>query len=390
MTEGAAPPERSPFADLPAELVEEILDQTASAARDLLASFREIGDGRESFRATLEESGLLLDEESLGAPPPPTACAADGAFAIERLLATDLAVAAAIAVEGLAPPSGERHWELPCCGCFVAAEPHVEGTAAVLRATMLGEELRLLADAPHELAMLGATMTLPMACFAAALARAPELPQLRCAREFVDKCPSYLEAYLRVLRSERGSFAALPPQSIRREVGRRLGWPASRDDRGMLAILLEPGELTRPCPIEQPPDRDGGPAWRLDSRRLLPEAAREVDALAAEILPALEALEVFHYKPRAWQPAVRVEISGAAAADPDRLAAVVRGLAHQMEAPAMLEPFPVHLADRAVKALAGALPAFRQATTQRVSESFEGDAGAMFHALHGYRSEAGR
>jgi hypothetical protein len=56
----------------------------------------------------------------------------------------------------------------------------------------------------------------------------------------------------------------------------------------------------------------------------------------------------------------------------------------------MLEPYPVYLADRTAKALARAVPAFRQVTTQRVSEKYQGDIGEVFLAMHGYRSEAGR
>jgi hypothetical protein len=56
----------------------------------------------------------------------------------------------------------------------------------------------------------------------------------------------------------------------------------------------------------------------------------------------------------------------------------------------MLEPYPIYLADRTVKAVARAIPAFRQVTTQRISEHYEGDIGEVFFAMHGYRSEAGR
>ncbi len=56
----------------------------------------------------------------------------------------------------------------------------------------------------------------------------------------------------------------------------------------------------------------------------------------------------------------------------------------------MLEPYPIYLADRTAKALARAIPAFRQVTTQRISEGYEGDVGEVFFAVHGYRTESGR
>ena len=56
----------------------------------------------------------------------------------------------------------------------------------------------------------------------------------------------------------------------------------------------------------------------------------------------------------------------------------------------MLEPYPIYLADRMARALARALPAFRQVMTQKISERYGGDIGEVFFAMHNYRSESGR
>ena len=55
----------------------------------------------------------------------------------------------------------------------------------------------------------------------------------------------------------------------------------------------------------------------------------------------------------------------------------------------MLEPYPIYLADRTVKALARAIPTFRQVATQRISELYDGEIGDVFFAMHGYRTESG-
>jgi hypothetical protein len=85
-----------------------------------------------------------------------------------------------------------------------------------------------------------------------------------------------------------------------------------------------------------------------------------------------------------------VEVGEAVGLHHHRLAIVVQGLKHQCATASMLEPYPVYLADRTVKALARAMPAFRQVTTQRISENYEGDIGEVFFAMHGYRSDTGR
>ena len=169
-----------------------------------------------------------------------------------------------------------------------------------------------------------------------------------------------------------------------------MGWPESYDDRGMLTMLLNPGELTKPRQLEHPRDSRGDITWHLNTGRLPAELKREATELANEIVSALGPLRVFYYKPQEWLPALRIEVSEGVAMNSYRLATVVQGIKLQTATPSMLEPYPIYLADRTVKALSRALPTFRQITTQRISEKYEGDIGEVFFAMHGYRSEGGR
>lgn len=384
--------DQAPFSDLPAALVEEVLGHTTAVADGLLTSFQRIRTDRAALREQLIDSGLVISESSLGYPPLPTTCAADGSYAIERLLTTDLAAAAAVAVEGLTPPSEKRHWDLPRHKAFITAEPHQEDTATVLRAVMLGEELQLATSAPHDLVMIDGTVTLPVIYFNQALNKAPDTPALRCATEFLQHCPAYLASFLTLLSSERSdkNYIALPKYSTRSEIGRALGWPPSHDDRGMLTLLLNAGELTKPMPLEHPRDTQGNVTWHLNTRNLPSELRTQCSSLADEILSALNTVHVLYYKPHDWLPALRIEAAESITANTHRLATVVQGLKHQSATPSMLEPYPIYLADRTVKALARAVPAFRQVATQHISEKYEGDISDVFFAMHGYRSDAGR
>lgn len=378
---------RTPFADLPAALVEEILEQTTEVSDLLLGTFRQVKADRVAYRQSLVDRGLIVHESALGYPASPTTCAADGSYAIERLLTTDLVAAAAVAVEGLTPPSEKRHWEQPRHSTFVAAEVHHAETATVLRAVMLGRELEMVSRAPHDLVMIDGTFTLPIIYFNQALSQAPATPALNCSQEFVAHCSEYLEAYRIVLRSERSdkNYVGLPKYSTRREIGRALGWPGEHDDRGFLTLLLQAGELTKPVRLEQPEQQ-----WHLYPSNVLPQEVREhLDGIAAEITSRLQQVHVFYYKPHGWLPALRVEVAQEVALNNYRLASVIKGLKDQCATASMLEPYPLYLADRTVKALAKAIPAFRQITTQRISEKYEGDLAEVFFAMHGYRSETG-
>lgn len=386
MTQKQFSNDQTPFIDLPAGLVEEVINQTSEVSQDLLDMFQKTRSQRQTFRKNLEDTSLLINESSLGSVPVPTTCAADGSYAIERLLTTDLAIAAAVVIEGLTPPSEKRHWELPLHKSFIAAEPHSEDTATVLRAVMLGEELRLISDAPHELLMLDCSLTLPIIYFNQAMNKAPLVTHLKCSGEFIDSCVDYLGAYLAVLRSKRSDkhFIAFPKYSTKREIGAKLEWPENYDDRGILTMLLNPGELTKPCLLEHPKD-----TWHLNIEQL-PTKVRDKSAeLAEKIISALDSIHVFYYKPQEWLPALRIEVSKSIALNKHRMAAVVQGIKNQTVTPSMLEPYPIYMADRMVKAVARAVPAFRQVTTQRISEQYEGSVDEVFFAMHGYRSETG-
>jgi hypothetical protein len=381
-------PDETPFADLPAALVEEVLAQTAAVGDLLLTTFRRIKVDRARYRDALVRKGLIRHDSSLGHPPLPTTCGADGSYAVERLLVADLAAAAAVAVEGLTPPSEVRHWDQPRHATFMAAEVHREETQTILRAVMLGQELLLAARAPHDLVMIDMTLTLPLIYFNQALNEAPaNRGALRCAGEFVAHCAAYLDAYRTLLRAERSdrNYVGLPKYSTRREFGVEMGWPGEHDDRGLLSLLLQAGELTDPRPLAQPAQR-----WHLNTAALPAGLREEVDVLAADVVAQLEQVHVFYYRPQEWLPALRVEVAPNTARNPHRLASVVQGLKHQCATPGMLEPYPLYLADRTVKALARSLPAFRQVATQRISEHYDGDIAEIFFGMHGYRSEAGR
>jgi hypothetical protein len=378
------PIDSTPFADLPAALVEEVLGQTSEVGDRLLETFTRIREERKTLRNNLDEYDLVMSEHSLGAPSVPTTCATDGSYAIERLLTIDLVAAAAVIVEGLTPPSETRHWEEPRHTTYVETETHHAETSTILRAVMLGNELRLAQQAPHELVMIDGSFTLPIIYFNQALNIAPQ-SSLNCAREFLENCEAYLESYSTLLRSERSDrqFIAMPKYATRREIGQRVGWPEEHDDRGLLTLILKSGELTKPLPLE----RHG--KWHLNIERLPSELKQAVAPIADEIVASLNQINVFYYKPHDWLPALRVETAASVASNTHRLGTVIQGLRSQCATAAMLEPYPIYLADRTVKSLARAVPAFRQVATQRVSEKYDGDIGEVFFAMHGYRSESG-
>ena len=103
---------------------------------------------------------------------------------------------------------------------------------------------------------------------------------------------------LPILLAERSDkhFVALPKYSTRREIGRKLAWP-SYDDRGMLTMLLSPGEMTKPQSFEHPRNREGKTTWHLNVPGFPDESKQRARTLADDIVAALGSLRVFYYKP---------------------------------------------------------------------------------------------
>jgi hypothetical protein len=154
-----------PFGELPAALVDEVLKRTEDLSQKLLDDFEQVRARRQEWRANLERAGLLHRDAELPYMPIPTTCGIDGSYAVERLLASDLVAAAAVAVEGLTPPSETRHWPEPRHLVWVETEAHEAETGTILRALMIGMELELAAQAPHEVVFLDGSLTTPLIYF---------------------------------------------------------------------------------------------------------------------------------------------------------------------------------------------------------------------------------
>lgn len=375
-----------PFAELPAGLVADLLSKAGGAGEAMLKAFREMRNSRDAFRKQLRDKKIVRHESELGFPPEPSTCGTDGSYGIERLLTADFVACAAVAVEGLTPPKEARFWPDPKHSTYVGIEPHSETTPTILRSIMVGRELLLAQEAPHDLVMVDGSMALPLIYLNQAINASVDEPDREMSRTFLSEIAGYLTAYREVLRTKRTDkqYIALPKYTTRREIGREMDWPQQQDDRGLLTQLLEPGEFTQPRAMEPPIQK-----WHINASRVKGEGNAGLVSLAEEVVEALDGVYITYYKPHVWLPALRLEMAREIATNTARLAIVMRGLKHQCATPAMLEPYPIYLADRTVKALAGALPAFRHIATQMVSEHYEGDIAEVFFAMHGYRTESG-
>jgi hypothetical protein len=375
-----------PFGELPAALVDEVLKCTEDLGQKLLGDFEQVRTRRQEWREELKRAGLLHRDAEVSYTPIPTTCGVDGSYAVERLLVSDLVAAAAVAVEGLTPPSETRYWPEPRHQVWVETEAHEAETGTILRALMIGMELELASRAPHDVVFLDGSLTTPLIYFNQALNKSQGVLHLHTTARLLSQATSFLEAYLTVLASARSDryWVAIPKYTTKREIGQEIGWPDSYDDRGLLSFLLEPGEYISPR-VLQPPSEP----WHLNLIPLATATRQKAEHMADKIISSLSEIQVVYYRPYPWLPALRLEMSRSVAENHARLATVLHGVRHQCGAPAMMEPYPLYMADRMVKHLPKAIPTFRQVTSQHIAETYQGDIGEVFLGLHGYRTESG-
>ena len=374
------PVESSIFADLPEALVEEMLSNYRKLGGQLTASLQSVQELRTSMRDALKKQNLLFPESSIiRSLTNPTVCAVDGAYAIDRLISTDIATVAGVAVEGLTPPSETRHWEKPRHRCSVLTVQHHESTFIIVGAIMLAMELELATKAPHDVVLLDGSLLTPLIRFNQAITKLAEVPkELACV--FSERISEALHNYREILAAKRSdrTYAAVPKYTSRREIASMLGLQ-NHEDRALLSMVLNAGEIVGPVNLIR-----GG-----ESPNFVKPDEGAV-AIGKEILELIREVNVVYHRPSEYFPALRIETPSAVAKNQNRLGVLLDAIRMQCNAPSLMEPYPLYMADRMVKHLENAMPALRRATTQEMAMNTTHDVGAIFQAMHAYRSEHGR
>ncbi len=367
-----------PFGELPGALVEEMLNKSEQIRYDLFNSYSVIRDKKELMRKQLEDNGFLKYEYEYGNPRPPTTCGIDGARVIERLLSIDYAACAAVGVEGLTPPSEIRKWEGPTHEVFISPLAHHLANPRVIGGKMLSMEVILASNAPHDLVFLDGSSTTPLIHINAAINAALNSKDKKLIDIIVTNFAEFLESYKLIIESARTDkiFACLPKYTTKREIGERFGWPQGFDDRAILTTILRPGELITPTPLQQDVED-----WHIKSPS--DEFSDSIDA----VLSSFSNIFILYYRPNPWTPALRIEVSKSIVSNSARMGTLLQGIKYQCEAPGIIEPYPLFIADRMVKHLGPGLSAIRQCSTQQIVELDNNpDMSDIFFIMHGYRT----
>lgn len=367
------------FYDLPQALVEELLSKCGPVSETLSKSFQVVHDEKDLIRDRLKGLDLLhRDSEVSSIPVNPTSCGVDGSYAVERLLSTDIAVTAAVAVEGLTPPVEKRYWTIPKHHCEIKAVPHCESTGSVLRAIMMCMEMELATRAPHDVVMLDGSMTTPLIYINQALGATNDAPD-ELNEILYDNIQDTVKAVRTIVEAKRSDkiFVAAPKYTTRKELTEKLSL-SGYEDRGLLSFVLESGEYVGPIEktaVSKP--------WNIE------KVSDEYENFVRDYMIHIRNLSIIYYRPFEHVPALRLEVANSIARNPQRLSILFEAIKIQCGAPSIFEPYPLYMADRMVKHLGRVLPALRRTTTQYIAERWKDNLGTTFLAMHGYRTESG-
>ncbi|NSW53486.1 MAG: DNA double-strand break repair nuclease NurA [Anaerolineae bacterium] len=373
-----------PFGELPMSLVEKLLDQTEQVGEKLVSEFVNIKERKQDWRNQLQENRLIKRESDLPFTNPPTTCGIDGAYAVERLLASDLVVAAAVGVEGITPPSEPRFWEEPDNSSYITVEPHEAEVGSILRGIAIGMELILAIRAPHNVIFIDGSLITPIIHLNQAINKAIQHPELVTSRSFLKKFPDIIESYKLLLTNERTDkcWVGIAKYTSNTDISTTLSLGTTLDDKALLSLLLEPGEYSQPRKIAS----DG--SWHINNSQFKNDV--KVSKNIRLIEENISSIHILYYRPYGWLPAIRIESNASVVSNKNRLSQLLMAIKHQCSTPSIMEPYPLYMADRMVKHISEAIPTFRQVSTQSLAEQYDGDLNDVFMGLHSYRTESGR
>lgn len=367
------------FLEIPASLVEQMLQKTNEIGEILQSSMHDINRKREKFRLQLEQIGLLDNDINFGNTKPLVSGGVDGAYAVDRLLGTDLLFAAAVGVEGINElENGKRI--APNHDVFVYPEKHNPENMISARAIMVEMEIKLAANAPYDIVYLDGSLTTALIHMYKAINFIENLNS-KSSDKIKDDFKDFLISYKKILdlKDTYKYYLGIPKYTSRNDIGKNLHWPENYDDRAILTLILDPGEFTRPKLFTS---EEG---WHVR----LPYEDEELRVLMQQVISGIKNLSVIYYKPHPWCPALRIEMPSATAGDETKLNSILINIKNQCQTPSIMEPFPLYMADRIAKHMAPAIPAYKQIIMNQMTQLNDHNEKDIFFLMHSYRTEGG-
>lgn len=315
--------------NLPSEIVRRLLERGAEVASKTAARASEFAVARASIRGKLESYITEVSDDVLASVEGGSVTAVDGALVCDSKSIGDLCTAAAVSV-GPGESDGD-------CEIWMDSVTRAPQNKEVLGGVMSSMEVALAARSKAAVVMIDGSMlstliNVSKGIHASRDGSGPLSERVRQARSqsFRDEVMSILTSprYIAMPKyTTTNEFAAMLPEAFR-----------SYDARTVVTMALRPGEMTH-FHFRNTDDRD-------DARRMLIGPAigfskAEADTFSA----ALNGVFSCYYRPHAWTPAFRLDMTAAAAEDPEAQIRALRAVRDTTLTAGLREPYPLYLVD---------------------------------------------
>lgn len=360
------------FGDLPDALINELLTRAPNIAGEVRSQVEKLTDRHKELREKALELGIIdrLPKDSSEIESCSVA-AVDGSIASLRLSSFDLNAAAALVVEGFG--KNERsdvqqyRFDLHIIDLHRYSRDMIYGL-------MFCMEYELAHEARQELVMLDGALSTGMLGISMGLRSAAQgsddLSRALLER-WVEKTR---EIVPQVLKSE--NVVAIPKRSSANEFATQTRLLKSRETdsngRSIANLILKEGEFTKPFRLETH-------MFQFDDTAVRAAYLDELQLLYYDV-------KIIYFKPWEWSNALRIEFPGDSAIDTESLHRKLENIRRQIINPAMMEPYPLYVADRFAKSLSKGVSALLDAVRRDVIYESD-DLDLSTNMLHFYRTD---
>lgn len=361
------------YVRLPEDLLRDLLDGAEDLASQTMQMLEPALEQREQLRSAMNSLGLITTFQ-----PHQTATIAgiDGGFAVERTSAVDISLSVAVGVEGL---TGETtHWSGTQYEWWTRVSRHDLETERLARGVMVAQELAVLRDAPHGLRILDGSHLTPVIQLNTALTVQSE--ELRVEAQRVWERLHTVDALKSAATNVK--VIAMPKYDSSRVIcdrlARKLGMEIPGDDKYLLGLLLQPGELLLPQQVPEQP-------WASLHFNARSAADEKWSGDFEEAIEPLKqrVLKFTYFKPTEFSSAYRIEFKGNVS--DEEFNTILTTLESQITGPFIREPYPQYLADVMAKSVGLGLSALQTAVQLHMSGVGRPEIAELL--IHSYRTE---
>ena len=362
------------FGDLPDALINELLERASGVGTTALKHVEIQVRARKKLRKRAHQLGLINELPDLSHMPTGSVAAVDGSLVSERLASFDLNAAAALAVDGI---GFDAHEDNPRHDIAVHPTRPLRFGREITYALMFCMEYNIASNEikTRELVMLDGAFSTGLIAISKALISAQNHYD-ELYNDFFDRwAPSTMLRVPEIMTSDR--VVALPKRSSANEFATQTRLFDRREidtnGRSTASLILNANEFSGPFSF----DTRAPQTWPSDG---FPEFWKQVRAL-------FEELQVVYFKPHPWSHAYRVEMPRIISENEQRLHSVLDNIKRQCTNPAMMEPYPLYVADRFAKSLTKGANALLDVVRHDVTAKSE-DPETAYAMLNTYRTES--